>query len=130
MPLETEGFEEIVRKLKQMGDKGERGMSKALKAGGEIIKAEAVRNVPEGKTGNLKESIRVTNARDDVAGSKYIHIKQDKKIAWYGRFVHQGHGLKRGGNVPAKPFMRIAWERKKDEALEKVGEIIRREMGL
>ena len=54
-------FEEMIKKLQQMGDKGERGVSKALKSGGEIIKEEAQRNVNE-RTGELKESIRVTNA--------------------------------------------------------------------
>ena len=129
MPLETKGFEEIVLKLKQLGDKGERGMSKALKIGGEIIKQEAIRNVPE-HDGDLKESIRVTNARDDVAGGKYLHVKQDNKIAFYGRFVHEGHAYENGKNVPARPFMRIAWERKKDEALEKIGEHMRKVLGI
>lgn len=129
MPLEANGFEEVINKLKAMGTKGERGMSKALKAGGELIKEEAVRNVNE-RSGELKESIRVTNARDDVAGAKYVHVKQGNKKAWYGRFVHEGHGLKRGGNVPANPFMRIAWERKKNEALKEVGEVIKRELGI
>ena len=129
MPLESSGWDEIIRKLKLMGDKGERGMSKALKAGGNLIKEEAMRNVRE-RSGELKRSIRLTNAKDDVAGAKYIHVKTGNKKAWYYRLVHEGHGLKGGGNVSANPFMRIAWERKKNEALKEVGEVIKRELGL
>ena len=129
MPLEANGFEEMINRLKGMGQKGERGMSKALKSGGEIIKEEAVRNVNV-RFGELKESIRVTNAKDDVGGAKYVHVKTGNNKAWYYRLVHEGHGLKGGGNVPANPYMRIAWERKKDEALDKVADIIRGELGL
>jgi HK97 gp10 family phage protein len=129
MPLESSGWEELVRRLRDMGERGERGMSRALKAGGEVIKDEAVRNVPE-RSGELKASIRVTNAREDVAGAKYVHVKQGNNKAWYGRMVHEGHPTRGGGNVPARPFMRIAWERKKDEALNKIRDEMRRELGL
>lgn len=77
-----------------------------LKVNGEYIKIWA---------GNLKQNIKARNIRKTEKGIKksqtYVKLKQ----SWYAKFVE---GAEDGSSrQQAKPFMRPAFERKKDEVV-------------
>lgn len=93
----------------------------ALTAGAEPIKEEMVRIAPVGATGNLKRAINVGGVRTSKNGRTVtvgIHRRDidlsDKNGEYYPAFVEYGHGGPRP--APPHPFIRPAFDLKKDEA--------------
>jgi HK97 gp10 family phage protein len=137
--VNIKGGAELQRFLNQLPVKVEKNiMRAALRAGANVIKAEAKENVPV-QDGDLKRSIKVsTSARRGTVRAK---VKAGDQKAWYWHFVEFGtaaHTIKaRNGkrlffngifakvvNHPgakAKPFMRPALDNKANDAIRAVG---------
>lgn len=93
----------------------------ALIAGAEPIKEEMARIAPKGETGNLQRGIKIGGVRTSKNGRTVtvgIHRRDidlsDKNGAYYPAFVEYGHGGPRP--APPHPFIRPAFDLKKDEA--------------
>ena len=93
----------------------------ALIAGAEPIKEEMVRIAPVGETGNLQKGIKVGGVRTSKNGRTVtvgVHRRDidlsDKNDEYYPAFVEYGHGGPRP--APPHPFIRPAFDLKKDEA--------------
>lgn len=120
-------------------------MRSALRQGAKVLAEEAKRNVPV-MDGDLRDSIRVsTRSRRGVVSAT---VKAGNKKAWYWRFVEFGtaaHNIagKKGGflsfgglfrksvahpGAQAKPFMRPALDSKANDAIQAVGEQIRKRL--
>lgn len=93
----------------------------ALKAGAEPVRDEMHRNAPVGETGNLKAAIKVGGVRSGKNGRTItigIHRRDINLSAkdghYYPAYVEYGHGGPRP--APPHPFIRPAFDLKKDEA--------------
>ncbi len=80
-------------------------------AGATIIKTEIENRAPE-KTGELKRDIAIETSR--TGNTAQTNITIDDK-AYYWRFIEEGTS-----KMPAKPFVRPAFESTKDAAAEKM----------
>lgn len=101
----------------------------ALKAGAEPIKEEMVRTAPVGETGNLKRAVKVGNVRTRKNGRTItigIHRRDIDLSAkdghYYPAYVEYGHGGPRP--APPHPFVRPAFDLKKDEAWNTVKQAV------
>jgi hypothetical protein len=88
---------------------GDAVVYKALKAGANVVKRQAVANAPKGKTLRLKKGIFVANSKinrgrtsKDLIGV-YLSIRSKKKTdPFYGRFIEDGwntHGVRIGSRA-------------------------------
>lgn len=133
-------IEELQEKLNRMGKKVNTLENKALNEAADIILDEMVNKCPI-RTGEAKKHLKKDKIRK-IKGVKTIKIgvnKEDNSEAYYLKFYEYGatpHTFTAGGkykgaiiNHPgqiARPFMRPAFENKKDEALDKTVEIIKK----
>ena len=124
------GGKELDRKLKALPRKvAKKILRQALRAGAKIILAQAKANAPVA-TGQLKKSLKVRamkRTRKGTVGFKVQTKAGDfKGDEFYGSFLE--YGFRRGKRpgkgaeytreiVPAQPFMRPAFDSKKDEAV-------------
>lgn len=119
-----------LRELPQLLTVGELGYSAGLAA--DLIAAEAKRLAPE-KTGALKRGIvaRVSKVSAHFMGQGSAYVGVDYHIAPHAHLVEYGA---RGGQMPAKPFMRPAIQSKQAEALRLIDtdlqQRINRKMGV
>jgi HK97 gp10 family phage protein len=67
-----------------------------------VLRDEARDLAPEGATGKLKQSIRVTKGPEDKRGV-LVYVDTSKNRAYYARFVERGTS-----KMAAKPFFRFA----------------------
>ena len=83
---------------------------------------------PQIITGALHGSIRTHNVRKSRSGGKYITIgvKHSEKGAYYANPVEHGHGGP--GSAPAHPFVRPAFDVRKDEAYQIMKNILKDEL--
>ena len=140
------GGPELQKMLNTLPAKIEKNiMRSALRAGARVIANEAKANVPVGD-GDLKRSIKVSTG--GKRGNVYAKVKAGDQKAWYYRFVEFGtaaHTIQpknkkalffNGGfahsvvhpGAKAKPFMRPALDSKSGEAIQAVGEQIRKRL--
>lgn len=127
-------------------DKGEgaKAARAALRAGAKAIADDAKVRVPRDE-GDLMRAIRVATTKDEkgvpVAGIRIKAARGQKQPFWW-RFVEYGTGprfrrrrrqgkvvKKLGaptGTMPARPFIRPAYEAKKNEAVQKVRMVLAR----
>lgn len=103
-----------LRELPNLLTVGELGYSAGLAA--DLIAAEAKRLAPKGPTGNLKRGIvaRVNKVNAHFMGQGSAYVGVDYHIAPHAHLVEYGA---RGGQMPAKPFMRPAIQTKQAECL-------------
>lgn len=113
-------------------------LTEAAKAGGDILKSEAMALAPRGATGNLAAHIRLRTRRESDANEGGVEVLPGKK-EFYGYFKEfgtgrffdssaaqamglpgKGRGGKRGPSLPAKPFLRPAAENKRPQIIEAV----------
>lgn len=144
--FKLKGGAELQRMLNSLPAKIEKNiMRSALRAGARVIANEAKANVAV-EDGALRRSIRVS-ARAKK-GRVTASVKAGSKEAFYYRFVEFGtaaHTIKpknkqalyfdgqfaknvRHPGAKAKPFMRPALDNKADEAIQAVGEQIRKRL--
>lgn len=140
-----DGFLVALKKLPpEIGSKGGGPARKALRKGAMVIRDEAERRAPE-DTGNLRDSIvtrrdpkpHLSHAAEvywvGVKGGgrrKYANTKRNRRNrrtgqeyevsgnAYYWRFIEFGFTRANGDEVAAQPFLRPAFNSKKQEALD------------
>lgn len=96
--IKIDGTEELVRKLSLFPSKIRRATIESLRVGGELVKNDARRDAPRGKTRKLSENIDVELDEKDMT----MDVGLNKEV-WYGIFAEVGtphHG--------AQPFLRPA----------------------
>lgn len=124
------GGAELERRLKALPGKiAKKLIRRALRSGAKIILAQAKANAPV-DTGALKKSLKVRAAKRRGRGSVGVTVSTAegdfKGDQFYASFIEYGHKRgKRPGKgatdareeVPARPFMRPAFDEKKQEAV-------------
>lgn len=139
MGIKTSGFADVANDLIRLAEKtsGET-TNRALKAGAKIVFKEMRRQAtidPKKRTGNLYKSIKTgkvmkTTRHTRYTTEKYIKIgAKEEAVGGYAPHAHlveYGHG----GPAPAPPhpFVRLAYDRKGDEAYDEMMRIIREEI--
>lgn len=132
------GAKELQKKLRELGPKIEKKvMRQALRAGAKIIQAEAKKLAPV-DSGELRAGIKVRAVKKRKPGQVRIRVSTGEDDAFYGFFVEYGYmkqetrrlpdgkiiSLKRGQGtptfVPPRPFVRPAFETKKEEATKAI----------
>lgn len=121
--VEIAGLDELNRRLKALGPFiRSRVLGGAVNAGAQIIKKTAIENAAM-DTGRLKNSIFVKRlTAKDFPNAQYIvgvrsgkKLKKSDKDAFYWKFVEFGTK-----NIAAHPFLRPAFESRKEEAAEAI----------
>lgn len=142
--VKDEGFEELLKELDQMGNKGEKAVDGALREGGKVFMNLAVGKVNYSKrksNKHLRDSIKVSTIKRDDAGEKFVSVGtylgngRYRNNVYWGHIVEGGHWIvtKKGktvGYVSARPFMQPAFEQGQKEATQKMGDIVFKAMGL
>lgn len=146
--IEIKGIRETQRALyaysQQLGDRVILG---ALNQGARLVQREARRRAPV-LTGTVKRGIVVRKSKiySPRRGGNQLGVyltlrrgrgRKDKKDAFYGRFVEDGY-ISRGGNaIPAKQFIKGAFQSMRENAVrlivlsvESGAEIVKRKVGL
>ena len=133
MPMELQGFDNLRDDLTNMASNLEfgQGVNRALQEGAKPIEEQMLHNAasdPKIITGALHGSIRAHNVRKSRSGGKYITIcvKHSEKGAYYANPVEHGHGGP--GPAPAHPFVRPAFDVRKDEAYQIMKNILKDEL--
>lgn len=142
-----EGAEEIKAALKAIGVKAEKVLEDAVLEGAEEIRAETARRAPR-KTGALAQSIEKKVTKIEP-GRVTVQVGPDRKH-FYGLFLEFGtqaheitpknkkalrlpegiYASAEHGGIRARPFIRPAFDEKKDEAEAAVGRVLRRKLGI
>jgi len=144
--IQLEGIPELELALKSIrGAELRKATMRAAKNGAEVIRAQAAANAPldsgidnlfpeghkkAGSAAHLKDNITLTVSTDPLKGEVRARVALHWRV-WYGRLVEFGHALavrshKSGkqwvykviGRVEAKPFMRPAFDAKKEAAIQ------------
>jgi HK97 gp10 family phage protein len=116
--IEIKGLDEIEKRLKQLPQKvAKKVVRKAVREGAKPILKAAQSKVPV-KTGALKKSLKVRAMKAKLAkGGAGVHVGVSdqwfKGDLFYGGMVEFGTK-----NMPAKPFIRPAYDEKKNEAVK------------
>ena len=130
MPLETEGFGELMTDISKMASAmdtdgagapvAKRILEEAAKPIHEQAQANASRN-PKKISGVLHDSIRIGPVRKFRNTARRISIGVHRKEkAYYATPVEYGHGGP--APAPAHPFIRPAYDTRQDEAYEIIRE--------
>ena len=133
MPLETQGFGELMTDISKMASAmdtdgagapvAKRILEEAAKPIHDQMKANASRN-PQIITGTLHRSIRIGPVRKFRNTARRISIGVHRKEeAYYATPVEYGHGGP--APAPAHPFIRPAYDTRQDEAYEIIREGLR-----
>lgn len=148
MSIELVGKKQIAKKLKALSGKAAGSIARRSgSAGARVIRNEARRQVPE-DSGNLKKAInvRVKQFRNKSGFHFYIAVDRGGKAkydGWYAHFIEYGvqpHEIKPSKKaiklnvsgdvlrayanhpgIPAQPFMRPAFDSKRNEAVKVIG---------
>lgn len=139
MGIKTSGFADVANDLIRLAEKtsGET-TNRALKAGAKIVFKEMRRQAtidPKRRSGYLYKSIKTgkvmkTARHTQYATEKYIKIgTKEEAIGGYAPHAHlveYGHG----GPAPAPPhpFVRLAYDRKGDEAFAEMRRVLEDEI--
>lgn len=133
--VELTGLKDIERQLEELAPKlAKRALKKALQAGIEEIGNEVMARTPV-DTGLLRESVgtAITMSSDGQAGLAKVGFGKQDYIARFIEFGHRivGHKPNKkdtGKHVPAKPFIRNAFDTTKDKAVEVFTDVIKAEL--
>jgi HK97 gp10 family phage protein len=128
------GFKELADKLKELPKNvAKNGLRAAVSAGAAVVRNEA-RNLAPVDTGEMKRDIQMKRERDqrgttDLVASYSVFVRSGKKSriagrarnidkdSFYWRYVEMGTA-----KMPAQPFMRPAFDTKREEAVDRIGE--------
>ncbi len=133
------GLDELLRALerlpRELAAKNGGPVRSALFQAGKVIREEARRRAPQGKTGNLKRAVRMRRERNPRANGHaeqyIIDVRTGRKgsgkanQAYYWRFVEFGTR-----KAAARPFLRPAFEAKKREAVDVFQRVLDRRIQL
>lgn len=144
--FEVKGLKELDEALKKLPEHlQKRAMKEAFVAGGGVIQQTA-QAIVDRKTGNLARAIELKFIPDLGNGNGGVAIYVNRKKAWYGRLVEFGtaphtirarraKSLKIGDTyvkdvqhpgAAAKPFMRPAFDNKKNTAVNVIAVTLRK----
>ena len=133
MSMELQGIDNLKDDLTNMASNLEfgAGVNHALQEGAKPIEEQMLHNAasdPQIITGALHGSIRTHSVHKARSGGKYITIgvKHSEKGAYYANPVEHGHGGP--GPAPAHPFVRPAFDVRKDEAYQIMKNILKDEL--
>lgn len=120
-----QGLDELLRKLDALDDAvSANTMEAALKSGGQLI-ANRASDIVHKVSGNLARSIHVETVEKSAQRVK-VAVGTDVEYAAREEFGFSGRDSRgRNYNQPPHPYMRPAWEEKKDEAQQEVGDALR-----
>ena len=120
------GMKELAAKLQSFGPKLARnGLRAAVSAGAEVIRKDVQARAPVDE-GTLRRAVYKKQIREESNNTKqtfYVGVRSGKKYqkkkqdAWYWRFLEFGTKY-----IAARPFVRPAFESKKNEAVERMKE--------
>lgn len=129
-----EGFKELAEALRELGPRVARNtLRRAVSAGAVVIRNDARSRAPV-DTGEMKKDIQVKRERDNrglMVANYSVFVRTGKKSrlsgakrdvnkdSFYWRFVEFGTA-----KMAAQPFMRPAFEAKKEEAVARIGEVL------
>jgi HK97 gp10 family phage protein len=131
LTVHLEGFAELEAEFKRLGDRaGGNLIKESAEAGAEVIRLEAERNAPTGprgdaqspasrKYGPLKPNIEKAVHRFQF-GRSIIHVGPGSDHFW-GKFLEKGTS-----RMPAKPYLRPAFDTQKEAALNAVRRVLMR----
>lgn len=128
------GMEEILKKLKKLPVELRNNLlSGAIRAGAKLVADEARARVPKDSE-HLKKSILVRKRRSKNKTILHFTVAPVSKVMWkfqdahglkhynYGNIVEEGRSswaVENGAsNMPAQPYMRPAFEKKGEEAID------------
>lgn len=130
--LKLTGFKELADALRELGPRVARNsLRRAVSAGAAEIRNEARARAPV-DTGEMRKDIMVKRERDtkgEMSAKYSVFVRSGKKSrlagkgrnvqkdSYYWKFVEFGTS-----KMPAKPFLRPAYEAKKEEAVKIIGE--------
>lgn len=122
--LDFSCIDDYRRKLEELGRKGTNIEKKALEEGSEPILKEMIDNCPV-RTGKAKKHLKKSKPKKEkgIVTIKIGVNKEDNSEAFYLKFSEWGTSRQ-----IARPFMRPAFERKKEEGLEITKKVIREEL--
>jgi HK97 gp10 family phage protein len=133
MPIELTGVNELFASLEKTGKNIRQISGKALSSGAEIIRKAAADKCPRGSEAEVmaKKYAKGQHLADNITisspyrenGADYVDVgpaRSDNNEFFYGKFFEFGTV-----KMAAKPFVEPALIEKKDEALEKIAEVIK-----
>jgi HK97 gp10 family phage protein len=123
------GFRELAQALKELGPRvGRKHLRGSVAKGATLIRTEA-RNLAPVDTGEMRKDIQVKRERSpDNVASYSVFVRSGKrsrlagrardidKDSWYWKFIELGTV-----KMAAKPFLRPAFESRKEEAVDAIG---------
>lgn len=131
--VKIDGLQELGQRMKSLSsDVNNRIARAATVAGAVVIRKAAQQKVPV-DTGNLKKNIivkRLPKGETPMTSEHIVTVRQGKltekqkgsgiQDAFYGRFVEYGTA-----KMPARPYMRPAYDENKEKAVEAIKDRIR-----
>lgn len=128
--LTVENTAEIVKKLDAQGDKGLSLMKRATAAGAELVREEIRKRAPK-DTGELANEGFVVKAGSKRKGGANAVVTISDRRFEYAFYLEFGALYRsRGGTLPAYPFIRPAFDKKRRAVTKLVRQSIRDELGL
>lgn len=123
--LDIKDFQKMIDTLDNMGEKGEAIFKESLNSGAEIVLTAMKRkiySILHRRSGELQKNIKIGKVRKSKSGT-YSQVigpaKGDISKAYYGKFSEYG-----SSHEPARPWMRPAFDESKEEAYQKIEQII------
>ena len=112
--LELQGLDELLNQLQQISDKAGRVENKALKAGAQPIADEmkSLVRVSSIDHQHIRDDIQISGIKSK-SGIIYVEIGPGQETNWRAKFLEWGTS-----KMPAKPFVQISYEHKKNDVLE------------
>ena len=127
MSMELQGMKELLAQIEQLGKRmGRTAEGKVLTEGGEFLKEKLQEVVPIKHTGNWNENIEVSPPIYDFKVGTMVDVGADQQgPGFYGYFYEFGISKQ-----PARPVFGPTFEANKQALQDKMGEAIKRELGL
>ena len=123
--LDIKGFQEMIDTLEKMDKAGEGIIKQALNEGAKpvlVAMKNKVYSILHKRSGELQKNIKTGTVRKGKDGtySQIVGVsKGDITKAYYGKFSEYGTS-----NEPARPWMRPAFDESKEEAFQKIEQVM------
>ena len=135
--MNIDGFQELIADIHAMAEKidadgaGAGTAAHILEDAAKPIHDQMVVNAGteiHARTGDLRRALKIGNVKSSRKRGKYITIgvKHSEKGAYYANPVEKGHGGP--APAPAHPFVRPAFDVRKDEAYQIMKKILKDEL--
>jgi len=123
--LTLEGMEDILTRLKELGQRAGPLENQALHAGAKIVQAHASQRAPRSETDgeHLADNIVISEAKQGE-GIKYIEVGPSAPF-FYGKFLEYGTT-----KMAARPFLGPAKAQSRKEVLETIKQTLKEGLGL